>query len=117
MRTNLPVTTIEYPITDETLIVSRTDTKGRLTYFNDEFVQAAGFTPAELMGQPHADDAGPDRVPHGLAFGQVERVREGREDFGEGDTLDGGHLQKRSERGIVSHHLSEFCALLRPSDR
>jgi len=28
MRTNLPVTTVEYPITDETLIVSKTDTKG-----------------------------------------------------------------------------------------
>jgi PAS domain S-box-containing protein len=53
MRTNLPVTTVEYPITDDTLIVSRTDTKGRLTYFNDEFVAAAGFTEAELMGQPH----------------------------------------------------------------
>ena len=53
MRSNLPVTTVEYPITDETLIVSRTDTKGRLTYFNDEFVLAAGFTEAELTGQPH----------------------------------------------------------------
>ena len=53
MRNNLPVTTVEYPITDATLIVSRTDTKGRLTSFNDEFVQAAGFTEAELMGQPH----------------------------------------------------------------
>jgi aerotaxis receptor len=53
MRSNLPVTIAEYPITDATLIVSRTDTKGRLTYFNDEFVDAAGFTPAELMGQPH----------------------------------------------------------------
>jgi aerotaxis receptor len=53
MRTNLPVTTLEYPITDATLIVSRTDAKGRLTYFNDEFVDAAGFTEAELMGQPH----------------------------------------------------------------
>ncbi|MFH1344157.1 MAG: PAS domain-containing methyl-accepting chemotaxis protein [Pseudomonadota bacterium] len=53
MRNNLPVTAVEYPITDATLIVSRTDTKGRLTYFNDEFVDAAGFTPEELMGQPH----------------------------------------------------------------
>ncbi|MBX9648204.1 MAG: PAS domain-containing protein, partial [Xanthobacteraceae bacterium] len=53
MRTNLPVTTTEYPITDETLIVSRTDLKGKLTYFNDQFVAAAGFTEAELMGQPH----------------------------------------------------------------
>ena len=53
MRTNLPVTMTEYPITDETLIVSRTDLKGRLTYFNDQFVDAAGFTEAEMMGQPH----------------------------------------------------------------
>lgn len=53
MRKNLPVTDIEYPVTDETLIVSKTDTKGRLTYFNDDFIAAAGFTADELMGQPH----------------------------------------------------------------
>jgi PAS domain S-box-containing protein len=53
MRNNLPVTTVEYPITDDTLIVSRTDLKGRLTYFNDQFLDAAGFSEAELMGQPH----------------------------------------------------------------
>ncbi len=63
MRNNLPVTTIEYPITDATLIVSRTDTKGRLTSFNDEFVQAAGFTEAELMGQPHNIIRHPDMPP------------------------------------------------------
>jgi len=53
MRTNLPVTNVEYPIHDDTLIVSKTDTKGKLTYFNEQFVDAAGFTDAELMGQPH----------------------------------------------------------------
>jgi aerotaxis receptor len=53
MRNNLPVTTVEYPISDDTLIVSRTDLKGRLTYFNDQFLDAAGFSEAELMGQPH----------------------------------------------------------------
>ena len=53
MRTNLPVTDVEYPITDETLIVSKTDLKGKLTYFNDQFVDASGFTEQELMGQPH----------------------------------------------------------------
>lgn len=53
MRSNLPVTNVEYPISDDTLIVSKTDTKGRLTYFNEQFVDAAGFTGAELMGQPH----------------------------------------------------------------
>ena len=63
MRTNLPVTAVEYPITDETLIVSKTDIKGRLTYFNDEFVEAAGFTEAELMGQPHNIIRHPDMPP------------------------------------------------------
>src|SRR5689334_13986621 len=53
MRTNLPVTTAEYALTDETIIVSKTDMKGKLTYFNEEFVAASGFTPAELNGQPH----------------------------------------------------------------
>jgi PAS domain S-box-containing protein len=63
MRTNLPVTNIEYPIGDQTLIVSKTDTKGKLTYFNDQFVQAAGFTEAELMGQPHNIIRHPDMPP------------------------------------------------------
>ena len=63
MRRNLPVTTIEYPITDAALIVSRTDTKGRLTHFNDDFVQASGFTEAELMGQPHNIIRHPDMPP------------------------------------------------------
>jgi methyl-accepting chemotaxis protein/aerotaxis receptor len=63
MRTNLPITTVEYPITDQTLIVSRTDLKGRLSYFNDEFVAAAGFTEAELMGQPHNIIRHPDMPP------------------------------------------------------
>jgi hypothetical protein len=53
MRTNLPVTNVEYPIHDDTLIVSKTDLKGKLSYFNDQFVAAAGFTEAELKGQPH----------------------------------------------------------------
>ncbi|HEX7562116.1 MAG TPA: methyl-accepting chemotaxis protein [Bradyrhizobium sp.] len=63
MRSNLPVTTVEYSITDATLIVSRTDTKGKLTYFNDEFVLASGFTEAELMGQPHNIIRHPDMPP------------------------------------------------------
>ena len=63
MRKNLPVTSIEYPITDETLIVSQTDTKGRLTFFNDDFVAAAGFASDELMGQPHNIIRHPDMPP------------------------------------------------------
>jgi aerotaxis receptor len=53
MKMNLPVTADEYILSDDTLIVSKTDTKGKLTYFNDDFVKASGFTENELMGQPH----------------------------------------------------------------
>jgi PAS domain S-box-containing protein len=63
MRTNLPVTNIEYPIHDDTLIVSKTDLKGKLTYFNEQFVEASGFTDAELMGQPHNIIRHPDMPP------------------------------------------------------
>ena len=69
MRTNLPVTNVEYPITDETLIVSKTDLKGKLTYFNDQFVDASGFTEQELMGQPHNIIRHPDMPPE--AFGNL----------------------------------------------
>lgn len=63
MRTNLPVTSVEYPISDDTLIVSRTDLKGRITYFNDQFLEAAGFSETELMGQPHNIIRHPDMPP------------------------------------------------------
>ena len=33
MRTNLPVTDNEYHLSEDTLIVSKTDVKGKLTYF------------------------------------------------------------------------------------
>ncbi|MBR0811352.1 PAS domain-containing protein [Bradyrhizobium diazoefficiens] len=63
MRKNLPVTDVEYPVSDETLIVSRTDLKGKLSYFNEDFIAAAGFTSAELMGQPHNIVRHPDMPP------------------------------------------------------
>ncbi|WP_448042287.1 methyl-accepting chemotaxis protein [Bradyrhizobium liaoningense] len=63
MRKNFPVTAVEYPVSDETLIVSRTDLKGKLTYFNEDFIAAAGFTSAELMGQPHNIVRHPDMPP------------------------------------------------------
>ena len=63
MRTNLPVTNVEYPLTDETLIVSKTDLKGKLSYFNGQFIEVSGFTEAELIGQPHNIVRHPDMPP------------------------------------------------------
>ena len=39
MRVNLPVSNTEYPIGDDTLILSTTDTKGRLTFANETFLE------------------------------------------------------------------------------
>jgi methyl-accepting chemotaxis protein len=44
MRTNLPVTDKEIVLAQETLIVSKTDLKGRLTYINRDFLEISGFT-------------------------------------------------------------------------
>jgi PAS domain S-box-containing protein len=35
-------------------IVSKTDPKGRITYTNKIFMELAGYTEAELLGQPHS---------------------------------------------------------------
>lgn len=63
MRVNLPVSTVEYPITDDTLILSTTDTKGRLTFVNQTFIDVSGFTEEELIGKAHNLVRHPDMPP------------------------------------------------------
>jgi methyl-accepting chemotaxis protein len=53
MRTNMPVTNVEQVMRDGEFIVSRTDTRGILTYINPYFLEISGFTEAELIGAPH----------------------------------------------------------------
>jgi len=38
---------------DDDFIVSKTDTKGRITYTNKIFMEMADYTEAELLGKPH----------------------------------------------------------------
>ncbi|MDT9001719.1 methyl-accepting chemotaxis protein [Paucibacter sp. APW11] len=53
MRNNLPITQQEYLLREGATIVSKTDLKGRISYVNDDFLEASGFSEAELIGQPH----------------------------------------------------------------
>jgi methyl-accepting chemotaxis protein len=53
MRNNQPVSSVEVSLRDDTLIVSKTDLKGQITYINKDFLAISGFTEAELIGQPH----------------------------------------------------------------
>jgi len=63
MRVNLPVTEIEYPLDDDTLILSTTDTKGRITYINQTFIEVSGFSEEELIGKAHNLVRHPDMPP------------------------------------------------------
>lgn len=63
MRVNLPVTNTEYPIDDNTFIVSTTDLKGRITYVNPTFIEVSGFPKEELIGKAHNIVRHPDVPP------------------------------------------------------
>jgi aerotaxis receptor len=67
MRTNLPVTNAEYVIKEGQSIVSKTDTKGRITYVNPTFVEVSGFSEAELLGKAHNMVRHPDMPPEAFA--------------------------------------------------
>ncbi len=53
MRSNLPVTDVEYTLDDGVSMVTKTDLKGRMTYVNPAFVEASGFSEQELLGENH----------------------------------------------------------------
>jgi aerotaxis receptor len=67
VRTNLPVTGIEYLLKDGQSIVSKTDTKGRITYVNPSFIEVSGFTEEELIGKAHNIVRHPDMPPAAFA--------------------------------------------------
>jgi methyl-accepting chemotaxis protein len=49
----MPLTNNEVILKKGTILVSRTDLMGRITYVNDAFVETSGFTRDELMGAEH----------------------------------------------------------------
>lgn len=53
MRDNGALNGKEVLLSDDQLIVSRTDLAGRIVYANADFIQISGFSEAELIGQPH----------------------------------------------------------------
>lgn len=58
-------TGIERTFGEEEIIVSKTDRSGRVTYANDVFLAIAGYTEAEVIGQPHSLIRHPD-MPRGV---------------------------------------------------
>ena len=67
MRVNLPTTNNEYELREGVSLVSRTDIKGRITYANPAFMEASGFTEAELIGSAHNIVRHPDMPTEAFA--------------------------------------------------
>ena len=63
MRVNMPVTGKEYVLRDDHMIVSKTDTRGIITYVNQDFLEVSGFSEEELIGAPHNIVRHPDMPP------------------------------------------------------
>jgi methyl-accepting chemotaxis protein len=67
MKINLPVTDVEYSLTELDSIVSKTDLKGIITYINEDFLRISGFTKNELIGVSHNIVRHPDMPPEAFA--------------------------------------------------
>lgn len=63
MKMNLPVTGREHAVPAGHSLVSRTDTKGIITFANDAFVEVSGFAREELIGRNHNIVRHPDVPP------------------------------------------------------
>lgn len=66
---------------EEEIIVSKTDTTGRITYANDVFLRIAGFTEDELIGAPHSIIRHPD-MPRCVFKLVWDTIEAGQEIFG-----------------------------------
>ena len=64
MKNNLPVTQRERVFPAEQRLISATDTHGKITYCNDEFVAVSGFSREQLIGSPHNIVRHPDTVSY-----------------------------------------------------
>ncbi|TGK07128.1 PAS domain S-box protein [Leptospira semungkisensis] len=63
MRKNLPITGREIQFSETAVIISRTDSKGRITYVSKDFATISGFSEEEMLGQPHNIVRHPDIPP------------------------------------------------------
>jgi aerotaxis receptor len=76
MMKNLPVTQREIDYPESAVFVTKTDTKGAITYASDAFVEISGFSREELLGNNHNIVRHPD-MPEWAFADLWKTVREG----------------------------------------
>lgn len=80
MASDVKLTGVERFFDPDEIIVSKTDLTGRLTYANDVFLNIAGYTEAEVLGQPHSILRNPN-MPRCVFKLLWDTIQEGKEIF------------------------------------
>ena len=62
------VTRREVPFPANTVLITKTDTKGLITYCNDAFVAISGYAREELIGKSHNIVRHPDMPPQAFKW-------------------------------------------------
>ncbi|UYO73981.1 methyl-accepting chemotaxis protein [Halomonas qinghailakensis] len=114
MRTNLPITYIEYAYAEDDLLISRTNLKGEITYANPAFVQVSGFSLEELLGENHNLVRHPDMPP--AAFKDFwETIQQGKPWSGlvKNRRKDGDHYWVRANAMAIQEngHIVGYASL------
>lgn len=88
---------------EESMIVSRTDTKGIITYVNPLFIEISGYTQEELIGHPHGMVRHPD-TPESVFKGMWHTLKRGRNWH--------GMLKNRARNGDSYYVKNLICPIL-----
>ncbi|CAA7612429.1 PAS domain-containing protein [Magnetospirillum sp. SS-4] len=77
-KSDIYLTGVERSFGIDEIIVSKTDTKGRIIYANEVFLRMAGYSEAEILNQPHSIIRHPDmpRCVFKLLWDTIETGKE-----------------------------------------
>lgn len=81
MRPNVTPKDKEIVMRSEDFIVTKTDTRGKLTYCNATFIEFSGYQESEMLGQPHNWVRHPD-MPRAVFALLWQTISAGDEFFG-----------------------------------
>lgn len=80
MKRSIVPTAVEREMRENDFIVSKTDTKGRITYGNPIFIEFSGYSEGELIGVQHNIIRHPD-MPRAAFWLAWDTIKKGREFF------------------------------------
>ena len=75
------VNATEVTFSEDELIVSKTDLRGKITYANRHFMRVSNFSEIDLLGQPHNIIRHPD-MPRGVYYAMWKTLKSKNEFFG-----------------------------------